>query len=366
MTGTLAVGTRKGLFLVRRSPSGGWDIGDPAFLGAPVTMVAKRPGGSDLFAALDHGHFGVKLHHSADAGESWTERTAPAFPAADPPDGPDDKAPSVSLLWSLEAGMHDGAPVLWAGTIPGGLFRSTDEGESWTLMRGLWDLPERADWFGGGFDDPGIHSICIDPRDSGRMTIATSSGGVWKSGDFGETWAAACKGLWAAYVPPEEREKPAYQDPHRVVQCPSAPDSFWMQHHNGIFCSQDNARTWRQVEPVPVSDFGFAVAVHPADPNTAWFVPAVADEKRIPVNSALCVLKTEDSGRSFVELRTGLPQADAYDLIYRHGLDVAADGATLAMGSTTGGLWVGEEGGAQWTCLSTHLPPIYCVRFLPD
>ena len=112
MTGVLAVGTRKGLFLLRQKPTGDWSIGEPAFLGVPVPMVAKRPGSPVMLAALDHGHFGIKLHHSADAGESWTERSAPAFAANPESEKTDTKAPSVSLIWSLEAGMHDGRPVL--------------------------------------------------------------------------------------------------------------------------------------------------------------------------------------------------------------------------------------------------------------
>jgi hypothetical protein len=33
------------------------------------------------------------------------------------------------------------------------------------------------------------------------------------------------------------------------------------------------------------------------------------------------------------------------------------------MGSTTGGLWLSEDAGESWQCVSNHLPPIYCVRF---
>jgi hypothetical protein len=61
-------------------------------------------------------------------------------------------------IWCLEAGGNDEPGVLWAGTIPGGLFHSKDNDESWELIRSLWDRPERKNWFGGGYDDPGIHS----------------------------------------------------------------------------------------------------------------------------------------------------------------------------------------------------------------
>jgi hypothetical protein len=50
------------------------------------------------------------------------------------------------------------------------------------------------------------------------------------------------------------------------------------------------------------------------------------------------VTRTRDGGRTLDVLRTGLPQRDAYDLIYRHGLDVDATGERLVMGSTPGAL----------------------------
>jgi hypothetical protein len=92
-------------------------------------------------------------------------------------------------------------------------------------------------------------------------------------------------------------------------------------------------------------------------------VPAVKDEKRVPVDAKLAVTRTRDGGRSFEVLREGLPQAPAYDLIYRHALDIDRDGQRLAFGSTTGGLWISENRGDSWQCVSAHLPPIAAVRF---
>jgi hypothetical protein len=111
------------------------------------------------------------------------------------------------------------------------------------------------------------------------------------------------------------------------------------------------------------SSFGFAVAAHPADPLTAWFVPAVKDERRIPVDGALCVTRTRDGGKSFDVLRDGLPQQHCYDLIFRHGLAVDDSGEQLMMGSTTGGLWASGDAGDSWQAVSAHLPPVYAVKF---
>jgi photosystem II stability/assembly factor-like uncharacterized protein len=107
------------------------------------------------------------------------------------------------------------------------------------------------------------------------------------------------------------------------------------------------------------------VAVHPADPDTAWLVPAVKDECRIPVDGKVVVARTRDGGKSFDVLRKGLPQENAYDLVYRHAFDVDGSGERLVMGSTTGSLWISEDAGETWATISNHLPPIYQLRFSP-
>jgi hypothetical protein len=75
------------------------------------------------------------------------------------------------------------------------------------------------------------------------------------------------------------------------------------------------------------------------------------------------VNRTRDGGRSFDTLCRGLPQADCYDLVYRHGLALGADGCTLLLGSTTGNLWSSHDGGDHWQAAALHLPPIYALRF---
>ncbi|WP_242345086.1 WD40/YVTN/BNR-like repeat-containing protein [Anaeromyxobacter terrae] len=359
MNDAIHVATRKGLFLLERGARG-WAVARVSFLGDPVSMVLDDRRDGSLYAALALGHFGVKLHRSDDRGRSWAEVRAPAFPAA--PEGAGE-APTVHQLWALAAGGPREPGALWAGTIPAALFRSADRGESWTLVRSLWDRPERKDWAGGGYDEPGLHSISVDPRDPRRLLCAISSGGAWASEDGGETWASRSRGMYAEYMPPERREDPNVQDPHRLVQCAAAPEFLYVQHHNGVFRSTDGARTWTEITAIRPSKFGFAVAVHPADPRTAWFVPAVKDERRVPVDGRLVVARTRDGGESFEVLREGLPQEHAYDLVYRHGLDVSDDGERLVMGSTTGGLWISEDGGDRWQLLPARLPPIYQVAF---
>ena len=349
------IATRKGLFEVYRTHEA-WLLDQQHFLGDPVSMVLPDRRDGTLYAALNLGHFGVKLHASDDEGRGWNEIAVPTYPEQ-PADaaGP---AWKLALLWSLEAVGGE----IWAGTIPGGLFASADGGESWRLNEALWQRPERAEWFGGGYDAPGIHSICAHPARPREALVAVSCGGAWLTQDAGAHWSVRTRGMAAAYMPPDQAENPAIQDPHRIVRCEAAPDVLWCQHHNGIWRSVDNAASWQEIE-APVSSFGFAVAAHPQDRDTAWFVPAMADERRVPRDGALVVNRTRDGGRSFETLRRGLPQADCHDLVYRHGLAVSADGRSLLMGSTTGGLWASDDAGDSWTLLPARLPPIYAVRF---
>ncbi|MEW6730359.1 MAG: exo-alpha-sialidase [Acidobacteriota bacterium] len=366
MSKRVFVATRKGLFSIQRRAGNqpDWSITRVSFLGDPVTMVLPDERDGTIYAALNLGHFGVKMHRSKDGGENWEECAIPSYPKQ--PEAETEKAGvawKLTQIWSLEAGGSDQPNYIWAGTIPGGLFLSKDCGDSWQLNESLWQLPERSEWFGGGADLPGIHSICVNPRNSQHITVGVSCGGVWTSLNAGEGWECRSKGMWAAYMPPERRDDPIVQDPHRVVQCRSNPDMFWAQHHNGIFRSLDAALSWQEIKDVQPSVFGFATEVHPNDPDTAWFVPAIKDERRIPVNSQLVVTRTRNGGKSFEILREGLPQQHAYDLIYRHGMSVDRTGTRLAIGSTTGGLWISEDQGDSWHCIYTHLPPIYCVRF---
>ncbi len=369
MSDTLLVASRKGLFTVRQGREQRWKVDRAQFLGDHLSLVGADPRRGSWFGAFEHGHYGPKLVRSRDKGETWQEVGKPAYP--EKPADVKDVDPmgreipwTVKRIWALEPGSEPGDGRLWLGTIPGGLFVSEDDGDSWQMVRSLWDHPGRKQWFGGGADLPGLHSICPDPRDPRHVRVAVSCGGVWVTRDGGASWAVSAKGMRAAYMPPEQASVQEIQDPHLMVACRERPDALWAQHHNGIFRSVDGAKTWTEIGQAGPSTFGFAVAVHPRQPDTAWFVPAVKDEARYPKDGRLVVTRTRDGGRSFDVLTRGLPQVDAYDLVFRHGLAIDGSGDVLAFGSTTGSLYVSNDGGDGWQCVSEHLPPIDALRFV--
>jgi hypothetical protein len=366
MSDTLHVSTRKGLFTLKRGVTS-WRIVGTAFLGDNVTLTMTDPRDGTTYVALDHGHFGVKVHRSLPGG-GFEEIAAPVYPPK--PEGLVENdmwgrplAWSTARIWALAAGGEDEPGVIWCGTLPGGLFRSADRGASWEIVRALWEHPKRPSWMGGGADLPGLHSIIVDPANSKRVIIAVSTGGIWITEDGGASWGQRGEGMRADHVPPERTHDPIAQDVHCLVQCPVATHRMWVQHHNGIFVSSDEGRTFKELTDVDPSAFGFAVAVHPRDPDTAWFIPEIKDEKRIPHGGKLVVTRTRNGGKSFDVLSRGLPQVHAYDVVYRHGLAIDEAGQRLAFGSTTGGLWVSEDQGDTWLELSHTLPPVYAVRF---
>jgi len=217
MAERLYVGTRKGLFeLAQRGARGDarWDIVDVHFLGDPVSAVLAQD--DTVHAALDLGHFGAKLWRR-DGASGWRELAAPSFPPK-PDDASDDPHPwSLGKIWVIETGGVPGR--LWAGTMPGGLFRSDDNGESWALNENLWRLPERRNWFGvAGGEQPGINSVLVDPRNPDDIRVGVSTAGMWASRDGGTSWEIINRGMYNEYMPPELRETPIAQDNFRCLR----------------------------------------------------------------------------------------------------------------------------------------------------
>lgn len=363
MSDTLLLSTRKGLLTFRRragplAPRGGWALDAEAHLGNPISYAFAR--GDTWFAAIDHGHWGQKMSRSRDAGRTWEEIPAPAYPEGsikyDPWKGTQADA-TLERVWTLAAfGSR-----LYAGTSPGGLFVSDDDGQSWQLVEGLWNHPSRSGWFGAGADSPCVHSIVQDPRDPQRMWIAISSAGVFETRDGGASWAPRNVGMRNDYSP-EDKYPEVGHDPHCVVACAANPDVLWQQNHCGIFRSTDGAETWVDIaEKDGPARFGFPIAAHATDPDVAWVVPAHSDMQRQAIGGAICVSRTTDGGKTWTALRKGLPQHAAYDIVYRHALDVSGD--RLAFASTTGNAWLSEDGGESWETLGQNLPPVYAVRF---
>ncbi len=356
----LLVGTRKGLLIMSRDGAD-WAIESACFEGIAVPYAMRDPRTDTLWVSLDHGHWGGKLQRSRDGGATWQEVAAPKYPAGAtvPPDFTTPAA--TSYIWLIEPGGADEPQRLYVGTEPGGLFVSDDGGDSFQLMESLWHHPTNKHWFGAGRDHPGCCSIVVDPRDSRHLIAGISVGGVYVSHDAGETWQARNRGLFADYLPDPHHDYG--HDPHIILASPSNPDVLWQQNHCGIYRSENGGLQWQDIsENDGPAGFGFALALDAADEAVAWVAPAVSAEYRVPVDRAIRICRTEDGGRTWQDLRAGLPQENAYDLIFRHALDNSGD--SLAFGTTAGNFYVSDDRGDNWRCIAHNLAVVYSVRFM--
>ena len=359
----LLVGTRKGLVIYERD-SNGWRVQSEHFAGIPVSYACEDTRNGTLWALLDHGHWGTKLHRSTDKGNTWEELPAPKYPEGATIPRSDDPA-TTTYLWYLMHGGVDEPNRLYLGTEPGGLFVSDDGGDTFVLNESLWLHESRDNWMGGGRDYAGTCSIVVDPRDSRHVTIGISVGGVYETRDGGETWGGRNKGLYADYMPNPYAEYG--HDPHFMIAAPSNPDVLWQQNHCGVFRSVDSGANWENIsEKMEASQeghayFGFPIAVDAHDENVAWIVPAISAEYRVPIDRALCVCRTDDGGKTWQDFREGLPQHNSYDIVFRHALDNQKD--ELAFGTTAGNLYVSGNRGEAWQSIDHNLAVVYSVRY---
>lgn len=353
----LLLGTRKGLVIYKKDKNE-WKHSGVHFLGIPVSLTFVDDRTDTWWACLDHGHWGVKLHRSINQGNDWEEIEAPKIPEGE--EIKDGVPATVTYIWAFTHGGVDKPGVLYLGTDPGALFKSQDNGDSWQLVRSLWEHPTRKkQWFGGGRDNPGIHSIMVDPRDSNHIYIGISCAGVFETNDNGKSWNPRNKGMNADFLPDPTSE--IGQDPHLVVMSPSNPDVMWNQNHCGIYMTRDGSKNWEAVhQEGGLAYFGFAIAVHQTDPEMAWIIPGISDGVRVAVDQALCVCRTNDGGKTWNDHRKGLPQENCYDIVYRHCLDI--DGDSLVFGSTTGNVYISNDLGESWELLSSDLPMVYSVE----
>lgn len=357
----LLVGTTKGL-VVFEKVNQTWQIEQTHFLGLPVTVIYVNELTNTWWAGISHHHWGQKLHYSLDEGLNWQAVQPPSYPNdAEIASG---KAATLKKIWTIQHGGSQYPNRLWVGTEPGGLFKSEDNGKHFELVTALWNHPSRMNqlqWFGTGRSQPFIHSITVNPKDNDHVYIAVSCAGIFETKDSGQHWQPRNKGLIAAYLPNPHVE--IGHDPHRLLICESNPKVLWQQNHCGIFRSTDGARTWEDISDKDgIANYGFALAIDAQNTEKAWVIPAVSDALRITPNGRLSVCQTVDGGKTWETLTSGLPQSNCFDIVFRHALANKED--HIVFGTTTGNLYLSENSGNHWQCLSNNLARIDCVNIV--
>jgi photosystem II stability/assembly factor-like uncharacterized protein len=351
------VGTTKGAFILSSDESRRrWKVDGPHFPGETVYSVAydQRGGRSRTLVGSHSNHWGSTIRLSDDFGRTWTgpERQAVRFPEA--------SGLSLAQVWQITPGRADEPDVVWCGVEPAALFESRDAGESWVPVQGLLEHEHRPKWMPGG-GGLCLHTIVADPKNRQRMAVAISTAGFYRTDDGGRSWRPRNHGVRAVFLPNKQPE--FGQCVHKVVHHPDRPERLFLQNHWGLYRSDDWGDSWQDIANGVPSDFGFAMQMHPHEPDTVFIVPIQSDEFRVVPDAKLRVYRTRNAGDSWEPLADGLPQKDAYETVLRDALAADThDPAGLYFGTRSGKLYGSANGGDSWTELADALPSICCVK----
>jgi photosystem II stability/assembly factor-like uncharacterized protein len=384
----LLVGTRKGAFvLTSDGKREKWDVSGPHFAGWELYHLKGSPADPNrIYASQTSGWFGQIIQRSDDGGKTWFQPGTPPSETKGPdgmPKGESNKfvydtsaetgAPLTThqfydgsqhpwefkRVWHLEPSLTD-PDTVYAGVEDAALFKSTNGGKTWEELSGLRGHGTGPNWQPGA-GGMCLHTILLDPKNAGRIFIAISAAGAFRSDDGGKSWNPINKGLKSQYIPNPEAE--VGHCVHRIAQPKLRPDLLYMQKHWDVMRSFDAGDTWTEVSGNLPTDFGFVIDVHAHEPETIYVVPIKSDGEHYPPDGKLRVYRSKTGGNEWQELTKGLPQKDCYVNVLRDAMTVdALDKCGVYFGTTGGQVYCSADAGDSWAPIVHDLPSVYSVE----
>ncbi len=383
------VGTRKGAFVLNSDGKRErWEVSGPLFAGWETYHMKGSPANPNrLYASQTSGWFGQIIQRSDDGGKTWTQPgTPPGEPTTTPegmPKGESNKFVYDSSaetgkplmthqfydgtqrpwefkrVWHLEPSLTD-PDTVYAGVEDAALFRSTDGGKNWKELSGLRGHGTGPRWQPGA-GGMCLHTILLDPKNSGRMFVAISAAGAFRSDDAGKTWRTITKGLYSQYIPEPTAE--VGHCVHRIAMHPSRPDVLFMQKHWDVMRSDNGGELWKEISGNLPTDFGFVIDVHAHEPETIYVVPIKSDGEHYPPEGKLRVYRSKTGGNEWEALTKGLPQHDCYVNVLRDAMAVdSLDKCGVYFGTTGGQVYCSADAGDNWAPIVRDLPAVLSVE----
>lgn len=174
--------------------------------------------------------------------------------------------------------------IVYAATNGDGVFKSVDYGETWAAIGSGLPVSARGVI---------VTSLTVDPSNGQRLFAATSTG-FYLSADDGATWAQVLnKAAWTISIDP------------------NVPSTVYATTRtNGIFRSLDGGNTWRDINTGLISlSMGRSapVLINPADPS------------RLYVGTQAGVFKSSDGGEHWEAVNSGLDNLSVGGLVMDPG-----------------------------------------------
>ena len=359
------VGTRKGAFVLtsdgRRQR---WDINGPHFAGWEIYHLKGSPADPNrLYASQSSGWFGQVIQRSSDGGTTW-EAVGNKFVYDGVPGTHQwyDGTPhpwEFARVWHLEPSLTD-PDTVYAGVEDAALFRSSDGGQTWQELPALRGHASASSWQPGA-GGMCLHTILLDPSHPGRIFIAISAAGVFRSDDAGRTWRPMNRGLKSDMLPNPTAE--VGHCVHRIAMHRSRPGVLFMQKHWDVMRSDDAGESWREVSGNLPTDFGFPIDVHAHEPETIYVVPITSDSEHYPPEGKLRVYHSRTGGHEWEALTNGLPQRHCYVNVLRDAMAVdSLDPCGVYVGTTGGQVYASADAGDRWAAVVRDLPSAVSVE----
>jgi photosystem II stability/assembly factor-like uncharacterized protein len=380
------VGTHKGAFvLTSDGKREKWSVNGPLFTGWEVYHMKGSPADPNrIYVSQTSGWFGQLIQRSSDGGKTWE------VPGGAPPAGPGgmpvgqsnkfvyDTTPETGKpltthqwydgtqhpwefkrVWHLEPSLTDPDKV-YAGVEDAAIFQSTDGGLTWKEFAGLRGHGTGPKWQPGA-GGMCLHTLILDPSKPGRIYIAISAAGAFRTDDGGKTWKPINRGLKSQYIPDPNAE--VGHCVHHMAIHPSRSNTLFMQKHWDVMRSDDAGDNWHEVSGNLPTDFGFVIDVHANEPNTIYVVPIKSDGEHFPLEGKLRVYRSRTGGNEWEELSKGLPERDCYVNVLRDAMAVdSLDKCGIYFGTTGGQVYCSPDGGDNWAPIVRDLPAVFSVE----
>jgi hypothetical protein len=359
------VGTRKGAFVMTSDGNRKrWTVSGPHFGGWEIYHLKGSPADPNrIYASQSSGWFGQLIQRSNDGGETW-EPMGNAFKYEGVPGTHKwyDGTPhpwEFKRVWHLEPSLTD-PDTVYAGVEDAAIFRSTDGARTWQELPGLRGHGTGPNWQPGA-GGMCLHTIILDPHNTGRIFIAISAAGAFRSDDAGETWKPINRGLRSEFIPDPDAE--VGHCVHRIAMNPARPNVLFMQKHWDVMRSDDAGDSWREVSGNLPTDFGFPIDVHAHEPDTVYVVPIKSDSEHYPPEGKLRVYRSRSGGNEWEPLTKGLPQKNCYVNVLRDAMAVdSLDSCGVYFGTTGGQVYASPDAGDHWAPIAKNFPPVVSVE----
>ncbi len=359
------VGTRKGAFvLTADGKRERWDVSGPHFGGWEIYHLKGSPADPNrIYASQSSSWFGQVIQRSSDGGKTW-ETVGNKFTYEGAVgnhlwyDGTQ-RPFEFARVWHLEPSLND-PDTVYAGIQDAALFQTTDGGQTWRELPALRNHPSAAAWQPGA-GGMCLHTILLDPSHPGRIFIAISAAGVFRSDDGAESWRPINRGLRSEQIPDPTAE--VGHCVHRIAMHPSRPNVLFMQKHWDVMRSDDAGESWKDVGGNLPTDFGFPIDVHSHEPNTIYVVPIKSDSEHYVPDGKLRVYRSRTGGQEWEALTKGLPQSHCYVNVLRDAMALdSLDPCGVYFGTSGGQVYGSADAGDSWTPIVRDLPPVVSVE----